>query len=176
MKRIGFILSLLLLAGLCGCSRAETVWETVDDVMPAEPVSYLDEAYSMNYDVPQDAAAQTFAPEPGKTVWEQTEGDYEIVSEVFLTSGIDDAIRRLSGFEPEQLRVMMTSRYGMPEYQFAWYSAGDEGGRLYRADVLMDDLYCYALTFSVREGLGGLYDTTTEQVFSSFSLFYDEGV
>lgn len=177
MKKLAVCLMLSLLLILYGCSgKAETVWETVDDELPAAEVSYLDEAYSIKYDVPEDAVVETFSPASGRSIREHPDGDYAITSEVFLSSGAEETIRRLSGFEPEELRVVMTERYGMPEYQFAWYAGGDEGGYLYRTDVLMDDLYCYALTFGVREGLGNAYDSTSEQVFSSFSLFYDEGV
>lgn len=177
MKKAVAVLLIFSVLALGGCSaRQETVWETVDDTGQTLQASYLDEAYTMQFDVPQDAVVQTFSGAAGKQVYEQTDGDYSIISEVLLCADADEAIRRVSGFEPEQLSVVETNRFGMPEYQFAWYAGSDEGGRLYRADVLVDDLYCYVLTFSVREGLGSTYDTTAKQVFASYSLFYDEGV
>ena len=87
----------------------------------------------------------------------------------------DTAVRRLSGFSPEDLDVSETTRCGLPEYRFAWYTSGDEGGSLCRADVLLDGTVCYALTFSARERCGSTYDSTAEQVFATLSLFEDEG-
>ena len=177
MKKAVAVLLALSSLTLAGCSvQQQTVWETVDDPGEVVEASYLDEAYTMQFDVPQDAVLQTFSGSSDKTVYEQADGDYEIVSEVLLCADADEAIRRLSGFEAKRMSVIETNRFGMPEYRFAWYAGGEEGGRLYRTDLLVDDLYCYALTFSVREGLGSLYDTTQEQVFASYSLFYDEGV
>ena len=177
MKRLLAVFLVPAVLLLTGCAAKQTaVWETVDDVGQGQPVSYLDEAYTMLFDVPQGAALQSVPGDGEKAVYAQADGEYEIVSEVLLCADADEAIRRVSGFSPEQLAVIETSRFGMPEYQFVWYASGDEGGRLYRADVLVDDLYCYALTFSVREGLGSTYDTTAQQVFASYSLYYDEGV
>ena len=177
MKKAVAVILLLGVLTLVGCAaKQEPVWETVEDGGEVRQASYLGEAYTMMFDVPQDAVLQTFSGEPGKAVYEQADGDYTILSEVLLCADADEAIRRVSGFDADQLSVIETNRFGMPEYQFAWYAGGDEGGRIYRADVLVDDLYCYALTFSVREGLGSFYDTTEKQVFASYSLFYDEGV
>ena len=170
MKKLALLLSAALLLGsLAGCAGAET-WQTVDDEMPLEAESCLDSAYRIVFTVPDGAAEETFASSDGCTVYTQANGDYEITSQVLLSSSMESAVRRLSGFEPERLSIIETARCGMPEYQFAWYTSGDEGGRLCRADILMDGLYCYALTFSVREGLGTAYDSTIRDVFASLSL------
>ena len=57
-----------------------------------------------------------------------------------------------------------------PVWQFAWYAASDEGGRMYRCKVISDGSYCYALTVSVPEGAGTSYDTMLTEVFSSMEL------
>ncbi len=160
---------------LSGCGAAETVWETVDDTLPVQVAAPAD-AYTMSFDVPVDAVASAFSDGGAQRVYAQKDGDYEISAETISAEGIDAVVRRLSGFSAEQLQIVQTRRFGMPEYQFAWYASGDEGGRLYRADVLMDGSYGYALVFSIREGLGVSYEKTAEQVFSSFNLFYDEKI
>jgi len=57
-----------------------------------------------------------------------------------------------------------------PVWQFAWYAASDEGGRMYRCKVISDGAYCYALTVSVPEGAGTAYDSMLTEVFSSMEL------
>ena len=50
----------------------------------------------------------------------------------------------------------------------------DGGDRLYRAAMLCDEHYCYALCFSAPAGSGTSYDSIQESVFASFGLYYDE--
>lgn len=161
-----------LLLMLSGCGAVQTVWETVDDTLPNE-VGTLREAYTISFDVPLDAA-DNLSDDGARRVYMGGDGGYEISAETIAAESIDTITRQLSGFSAEQLQIVTTRRFGMPEYQFAWYASGDEGGRLYRADVLMDGTYGYALVFSVSESAGARYAQTAEQVFASFNLFYDE--
>ena len=66
--------------------------------------------------------------------------------------------------------MLETSRDGRAEYQSAWYAGGDEGGRLYRADAVLDEPYCYVLLFSSSEQSGTTYDSTAASVFASMAL------
>ena len=164
-----FLLLALCLALLSGCA-AQSVWETVDDELPAIPAGGMEDAYLVSIDVPDDAVAAAGSDDGASTCYEQPEGDYEISVQTLLCSGADSAVRRLSGFEPEQLDVLRTTRFGLPEYQFAWYASGDEGGRLCRADVLCDWPYSYTVTFSVREECAAAYQAAAQQVFESICL------
>lgn len=164
-----------VLVALSGCAAAPVMWETVDDVLPVLADASYDSAYTMAFDVPADAAA-AFSDDSAQRVYIQSDGEYEIMAETLALSTIDAVARHVSGFDAGQLQMVKTRRFGMEEYQFAWYSASDEGGRLYRADVLMDGEYSYALVFSVKEGASGSYADVAEQVFSSFNLFYDEKI
>ena len=58
----------------------------------------------------------------------------------------------------------------------AWYAGSDEGGRLYRADVVLEEPYCYALLFSTSEQSGTKYDSIAARVFASMSLADGDGV
>ena len=149
-------------------------WETVDDVLPDTVSVWTEDAYRISFDVPEDAVVSAFSENGAATVYEQADGDYEITAQVLLSSDADGAIRRLSGFDPEQLEVLNTRRCGLPESQFAWYATGEEGGRLCRADILRDGDHCYALTFSVREELAPQYAELAQHVFESFSLNADK--
>ena len=79
-------------------------------------------------------------------------------------------VRSLSGFDASALRVYESGSRSRPVWQFAWYAASDEGGRLYRCKVISEGAHCYALTFSAPEGSGTAYDTTAAELFSSMEL------
>lgn len=164
---------ILLVLGLTGCTVSAPAWETVEDPLGRQTAMVRDGAYTMAFDVPTGAAACVVGE--GVQVYAQREGDYVITAQMLYASGVDSVIRRLTGLEPEQVQLLKTRRFGMEEYQFAWYAPGDEGGRLMQAAVLMDDLHGYALTFGVREGAGVSYADEVRQVFSSFNLYFDEG-
>ena len=168
-KRAMAAILALAAAVLSGCA-AQYVWETVDDTIPAEAASVLESAYRLDFDVPDDALAPVFSGDGAAASYEQTDGLYEICVQTLLSSTPDGVIRRLSGFEPEQLQVLKTRRFGLPEYQFAWYQTSEEGGRLCRADVLCDGETCYALTFSVNEEAAAEYDAAARHVFESIIL------
>ena len=100
----------------------------------------------------------------------------EVETRTFLTSGLDSAVSMVSGFEAEKLTILKTTRFDMPEYQFAWAAQTEQGMRLYRADLVLDGMTCYAVVCSHSEDVGTGCDTQIRQVFSSFGLFTDEGV
>ena len=168
--RIGFLLAALALL-LSGCA-AEYAWETVEDVLP-ETVQASAPAYRLMLGVAEDVLAPVFSDDGMTAVYEQKNGDYEITAQTLPAMDKDCLVRRLSGFSPEQIAVVQTQRFGMPEYQFAWYASGEEGGRLCRADVLCDGTWCYAVTFSVKEDCSAAYDAAAEQGFANLGLNAD---
>lgn len=174
MRRLFAIMGAALFL-LSGCAaKAAPTWESVDDTMDQTAASWMEQAYTVDFEVPADAAAEEL---DGTTrrVYQQKDGDYEIIAQTMLAADLGTVTRAVSGFEPDQLQIMETDLYGMPQYQFAWYASGEEGGTLNRTRVLLEEPYGYVLTFSVREGLGTEYDATAERVMSTMSLFYDEG-
>ena len=111
-----------------------------------------------------------------QTVWETVDGGcvpaeggaaYEITTEILDAAPAAAIVRRLSGFDASALHVYKSGGKDRPVWQFAWYAASDEGGRMYRCKVISDGSYCYALTVSVPEGAGTSYDTRLTGVFSS---------
>ena len=87
---------------------------------------------------------------------------------------LDEALRAVSGFGADELEVLETRRFGLPEYRFAWASASDEGNYVSQASLVEDGSYYYALIFSVREEMGSAYEGCAEAVFSSFGIYGDE--
>lgn len=158
-------------AMLCACTaQTQTAWETVDDVIVQDCASWQSGAYEICFDVPEEAVAQSCGESGTRQVYTAADGAYEIVAEVLLDTSADSVVRRLTGFAPERVQVLETSRDGRAEYQFAWYAGGDEGGRLYRADAVLDEPYCYVLLFSSSEQSGTTYDSTAASVFASMAL------
>ncbi len=173
MKICSLLLCLVLL--LSGCSAAAPVWETVDDVMPAQPAgSWLDQASTILIGVPE--GLELLASADGYCLYGDPSGDYEVETSIYLASSLDSAVRQLSGYDADRLLIIETTRFNLPEYHFAWYSETEEGGRLNQADLVLDGTSCYAVVCSSLEASGNAYDQETRQVFSSFGLYFDEGV
>lgn len=175
MRRLVLMVLAAALTLLCGCAVSQPVWETVEDEPVLAAGSFLDKAYTMAFDIPADAREQPTQRQDVRS-YVQRQGDYALTAQTLLASDVDGVIRRLSGYEQSQLQILQTRRFGMQEYQFAWYQEEADGGRLCRADVLMDELCAYALVFQVKEGVGDSYAATAQQVFSSFNLFFDEQI
>ena len=166
MKRIVILVLAAMMAGLCACS-AQTVWETVSGGCVRES----DGASSVIcVRLPQDAVEEVFAEAGTQHVYTQPGGGYEIVTQVLPAASMQSVVRSLSGFDASALRVYESGSRSRPVWQFAWYAASDEGGRLYRCKVISEGAHCYALTFSAPEGSGTAYDTTAAELFSSMEL------
>lgn len=173
MKKCVFLLCLLLL--FSGCSAASAAWETVDDVMPAQPASsWLDQAGSILIGVPE--GLELLASSDGCFLYGDPDSGYEVETSIYLASSLNSAVRQISGFDADRLLIIETTRFDLPEYHFAWYAETAEGGRLNQADLVMDGVCCYAVVCSSPEADGNAYEQETRQVFSSFGLYYDEGV
>jgi len=166
----------LLLAGLLllsGCA-AEPAWETVNDENTAAASAEERAPCSIRFGVPEDAAEQMISPDGTRNVYTQAGGDYEIVSEVIPAESLDEAVRHVSGFGADEVQLLETTRFGLPEYRFAWSDESDEGRYVSRASLIRDGSYFYSLVFSVREGLFDKYSDCAAAVFSSFGLYGDE--
>jgi len=164
------IIGLLLLAMLVGCS-AQPVWETVEDYQPAEAVMQQDPRYEITIGVPEQ---MTLVEETADTSLYESE-ELEVLTTRFQSADLNAAVRHLSGFDADRLNILQTSRFDLPEYQFAWYSQSEEGGRLYRANLVMDGMTCYAVVCSAAEEKSD-FSGQVRQVFASFGLFAPEPV
>ena len=166
------MLALALTVLLCACVSNVPVWETVDAEI-VQPVAARRPS-SIVFAIPEGAVRETFAQDSMSQVYSAPDGSYEITATVFDTADPDAAIALLTGFDASQLQIVTTTRFSLPEYQFAWCAAADSGERLFRASVLCDEQYCYALCFSRPAASGTDYDSTCESVFATFGLYFDE--
>ena len=148
------------------CAR-QTVWETIGDDCCGAPEAA---GYEIAVELPDDAVEEVFSDRGSKRLYAQPGGGYEITTQVLSAATQEQAVRQLSGFDQQALHVYEGTSDGRPVWQFAWYAASDEGGRMYRCKVISDGSYCYALTVSVPEGAGTSYDTMLTEVFSSMEL------
>ncbi len=163
MKWLVVICCLILLTG-CG---AQPVWETVEDGIPEElPVLHT---YEIALDLPL-----TYLGGSGENILYQS-GTAEVETVSFYAADLDAAVRQLSGFSPEQLNMVKTVRDDLPEYQFAWFSQTEEGGRLFRADLVMDGTACYAVVCSAPETSEDFH-AQARAVFSAFTLSEPEKI
>lgn len=139
------MLALALTVLLCACVSRVPVWETVDDEvvcqMPRRPSTIV-------FAVPDGWASDVFSPDGLSRQYTAPDGSYEISATVFETSDPESAIRQLTGLDASRFDLIRTTRFSLPEYQFAWSAETDGGDRLYRAAMLCDEHYCYALCFS----------------------------
>ena len=166
MKQI-MLIGLLLV--LCGC-QAQPAWEVVEDLQPAgEIIRWQETSCDIELSLPEEAVLTE--QNPNEMLYEL--GSAEIMTTRFLASDYASAVEYLTGYEAENLNILQTARFDIPEYQFTWYSQTEEGGRLYRADLLVDGITCYAVVCSVPE-TDGTFNEQVRQVFSSFSLSQSE--
>lgn len=155
-----FLVLISLALALSGCSMQTASWETVADTI---------EQQQPTYDITVGLSESALTDRTDRCKRYETR-DIQVDTQTFQAANLDAAVRYLSGFEAEKLTILQTSRFDLPEYQFAWYSQTEEGGRLYRADLVMDGMSCYAVVCSSPEQAGETAWEEARQVFSSFGL------
>ena len=134
MRKLFFI-GLALALVLCGCGARETL-ETIADDIPVESV--LGEMREISVRLPDGAVSPVLKSEAEQLYLSE---DYEILVQTCPAGNLNDTIRKLTGFDKEQLTVMETEQDGAKRYDFVWAAAGEDGERLGRAAVLDDGRY-----------------------------------
>lgn len=177
-RKTGLVCLLVNLALLSACAAPQqTVWETVDDVLLTDCAGWQAEAQQISFDLPEGAVAQSVSSDGVKRVYAGADGAYEIISAVLLETSARSAVRRLTGFAPERVALVKTSREdGLSEYRFAWSAGSGEDCTRYRAALLFDEPYCYALLFGSSEQCGTDYDSTADRVIASMALTDGDGI
>ena len=139
MRKLFFI-GLALALVLCGCGARETL-ETIADDIPVESV--LGQMREISVRLPDGAVSPVLKSEAEQLYLSE---DYEILVQTCPAGNLNDTIRKLTGFDKEQLTVMETEQDGAKRYDFVWAAAGEDGERLGRAAVLDDGSYHYCLS------------------------------
>ena len=161
------IIAMGLTIWLSGCGAP--AWETVHDNLPTPTEAVWQEsAYEISLGIPDHLQLV----EEGNTyaLYSSEHGEVEIETSRFLTTGLEQAIEKLSGYSADRMMVLQTQRFELPEYQFAWVSQSEQGTRLYRADLIMDGTCCYAVVCSSLEEAGDYASFEARKVFSTFGL------
>ena len=159
----------LLFAMICltGCKAQET-FETVEDIIPAEPVAAPQQFF---VSLPDDAVTPTFQDESGEIYVCQ---DYTITKQIAESGDLAKTIRDLTGQTKEDLQVIKTIHDMFERYDFVWTATGEEGLQLGRACILDDGNYHYALSTMTREERAGALRQTIQDVFDSCKLLDPE--
>ena len=162
MRKLFFI-GLALALVLCGCGARENL-ETIADDIPVESV--LGEMREISVRLPDGAVSPVLKSEAEQLYLSE---DYEILVQTCPAGNLNDTIRKLTGFDKEQLTVMETEQDGAKRYDFVWAAAGEDGERLGRAAILDDGSYHYCLSV-LRDAQDEKSQVVWSEVFASFGL------
>lgn len=166
MKRI--LAVLMLAALLCGCGAQET-FETVDDLIPVQPV-VSPQQFSVS--LPAEAAAPTFRDDSGSELYVCSH--YTIGKQILPGGDLEKTVKTLTGKEPEDLQIIRTQQDNQDRYDFVWTAAGENGLQLGRACILDDGNYHYTLTTMAGEEYAGQLRETFRDLFDSCRVFTPE--
>lgn len=172
MKPFALLLLLpLLLAGCAAQPQAQEVF-CVEDVLP-EPTAAPD--YAIRFALPPDALLAASAQNGERRLYETADGSLVILAETLPGISASEAIPALTGFSAEALRPVVTERFGMREYRFAWSCAGEDGLLACSAALLDDGACCYCLQVRTREACAAETRAQRRAVLESFGLDENEG-
>ena len=160
MKIITFILLAVLLAG---CGKAE-VYETITDEM-LQSVSA--EPREVFFDLAQEPVMPAMESDSG-TLY--LCGDFDVVVHTCQGGDLQNTVREVSGYLPEELTVIQTGSGDVNRYEFVWTSAVDNGQQIGRATILDDGNYHYILSATVDAELIEEYQEIWNGIFESFQL------
>ena len=166
MRKILVILLMVVL--LTGCREQET-FETVDDMIPVQPVASPQQFF---VSLPDEAAAPTFQDESGGELY-VCQG-YTISKQILESGDLEKTVQTLSGCPKEELQILKTVWSEYDRYDFVWTAAGEDGLQLGRACVLDDGNYHYTLSTLTRENASGDLQKTFSDMYDSCRLISPE--
>lgn len=157
------VLLMLLAVLLAGCGKTE-VYETVNDEMvqsvSAQPREIL-------FDLAQEPVMPAMESDSG-TLY--LCGDFDVLVHTCQSGDLQNTVKEVSGFLPEELTVIQTGNGEVDRYEFVWTSATDLGQQIGRATVLDDGAYHYILSATVDAELIEEYQEIWNGIFESFQL------
>lgn len=157
------ILLVLLAVFLVGCGAQETI-ETVDDIIPVEPVASPQQFF---VSLPDEAAAPTFQDDSQELYVCR---DYTITKQIIPGGDIEKTVKTITGMTTEDLQVIKTIHETYDRYDFVWTAAGEEGLHLGRACILDDGNFHYAVSTMAQEETAGELRQTLQDLFDSCKL------
>lgn len=163
MKKLFVCAALGLL--LCGCTPAEPS-ETVEDVY--QPVLEK-EAQQVLLEVPAQAGDPVLTNAQGDTLylWD----DYTLTVATRKSGDVAAVIQETTGFTPDQLQLVETSRMEGTQYDCIWTAAGEGGSQVGRLRMIDDGHHLYVMAIMAPEAeAAALQEDTWVQVFNSFRV------
>jgi len=160
MKKVMLMILALLLTG---CAKTE-VYETVTDEA-AQSVS--SQPREIQFDLAQEPVLPVMESDSG-TLY--LCGDFDVVVNTCQSGDLQNTVREVSGFLPEELTLIQTGTGDVDRYEFVWTSAVDTGQQIGRATILDDGNYHYILSATVDAELIEEYQEIWNGIFESFQL------
>ena len=154
---------ILLAALLAGCGKTE-VFETVHDDMVQSVSVHPREVF---FDLAQEPVMPAMESDSG-TLY--LCGDFDVVVHTCQSGDLQNTVKEVSGFLPEELTLIQTENGDVDKYEFVWTSATDLGQQIGRATVLDDGNYHYILSATVDAELMEEYQEIWNGIFESFQL------
>lgn len=158
------LIVLMLMALLSGCAAQET-FETVEDLIPVQPVASPQQFY---VSLPQEAASPTFREDGNGELYVCS--GYTISKQILESGDMEKTLMHLSGKKSEELQLMKTKQTTCDRYDFVWTAAGEEGLQLGRACILDDGNFHYTLSVMAEEETAGQLQETLQDMFSTCKL------
>lgn len=163
------ILTVLMIAALlCGCGAQET-FETVEDLIPVEPVASPQQFY---ISLPEEAVSPTFQDDDSAELYVCS--GYTISKQITESGDLEKTLKNLTGKTAEELQIMKTQTDFYDRYDFVWTAAGEDGLQLGRACILDDGNFHYALSVMAEEDTAGELQPTIQEMFGSCKLLDPE--
>ena len=159
------ILAVLMIAALlCGCGAQET-FETVEDLIPVEPVASPQQFY---ISLPEEAVSPTFQEDDSAEMYVCS--GYTISKQITESGDLEKTLKNLTGKTAEELQIIKTQTDFYDRYDFVWTAAGEDGLQLGRACILDDGNFHYALSVMAEEDTAGELQPTMQEMFNSCKL------
>ncbi|MBR3973202.1 MAG: hypothetical protein IKJ99_04545 [Oscillospiraceae bacterium] len=161
MKKM--LVFLVLAVSLAGCGRAE-VFETVADEMLQ---SVMAQPREVRLELPEEAVLPAMETDNG-TIYICK--DYDVSVQTLESGDLEETVRSVSGFDPDDLTIMETALTDANCYEFVWTSAGEWKEQVCRCMILDDGNFHYVLTAMIGADLIEEYQEIWNGMFESFSL------
>ena len=161
MKKWLFVL--VFAAILTGCGTKET-YETVEDLIPAEPVMTPPQFF---VSLPEEAASPTFQDENQEIYVCR---DYTVSKQIFPGGDLEKTVSSVTGMSKEDLQILKTTHDTYDRYDFVWAAAGEEGLQVGRASIFDDGNFHYVLSTLAAEETAGELRQDIQEIFASCKL------
>lgn len=162
MKKVLFLL--LTAALLTGCGAQET-FETVEDIIPVQPVAAKQQLFAQ---FPENAASAAFSNEENGELY--LSDGCTITKQILPGGDLAETVMTVTGQSKDNLQIMKTRQQGADRYDFVWAAAGEDGLQLGRACILDDGDYHYVLSAMAEESVAADLQETWEDLFSTCCL------